>query len=69
MCFHARLACAYVRHRVSAASCSQEDCFVYTFRAGTDEGRGRLRLVAMHMGRTDFLKTTGFVAKKTKLLI
>ncbi|XP_075820383.1 upstream-binding protein 1 isoform X6 [Microtus pennsylvanicus] len=38
-------------------------------RAGTDEGRGRLRLVAMHMGRTDFLKTTGFVAKKTKLLI
>ncbi|XP_051057776.1 upstream-binding protein 1 isoform X3 [Phodopus roborovskii] len=64
-----RLACACVRHRASAASCSREDCFVYTFRAGTDEGRGRLRLVAMHMGRTDFLKTTGFVAKKTKLLI
>ncbi|XP_021085736.2 upstream-binding protein 1 isoform X3 [Mesocricetus auratus] len=64
-----RLACACVRHRVPAASCSREDCFVYTFRAGTDEGRGRLRLVAMHMGRTDFLKTTGFVAKKTKLLI
>jgi hypothetical protein len=39
------------------------------YDAGTDEGRGRLRLVAMHMGSTDFLKTTGFVAKKTKLLI
>ncbi|EHB09205.1 Upstream-binding protein 1 [Heterocephalus glaber] len=31
-----RLACAYVRRRASAVSCSQEDCFVYTFRAGPD---------------------------------
>lgn len=36
MYFHARWACACARCRAWAASCSQEDCFVCTFRAGPD---------------------------------